>query len=147
LAKGFRTEPIRRSHFVGSVTAISEDQSVITVKLCTGTVFDVPTSTLKNLTHLGTVTYDNERCGLASAEIDISTDTGLVIQQMALEIIRLCQLSQTGLERALQLGSTERSSLARVDKPSGEESEPKMSPNDSTLPKQTFKVPFARGRR
>jgi hypothetical protein len=40
---------------------------------------------LKNTTYLGAVSHENESWGLAAGDIDVSTDGGMLIQQMAHE--------------------------------------------------------------
>src|SRR5437764_1184215 len=88
LAAGITTGQVRAPNFVTSVVSISKDRSSVKVKLCTGSLMDVPVSILKNVTHLGTVTNEEECLGIASGEIDVSTDIGKLIQTMAREIHR-----------------------------------------------------------
>jgi len=92
LTKGMKAEPVRNSRFTGSVVAVSDDHSRIRVRLCTGSFLDVPTSVLKNLRHLGTTGQNGEQLGLVVGDLDTSTDAGVLIHQMGLEITRLSQL-------------------------------------------------------
>ena len=144
ISSEIHAKPVRNPWFTGSVTSISDDRSTIRVKLCTGANLDVPRSLLKNLTHLGTASYDNERCGLASGEIDVSTDAGILFQQMAQEITRLCRLLQTTRERLFpgQGGEIAGSVASHVEKTSGEGIKSKLDPSDTPLPQQTMKMAF-----
>ena len=92
LRTGMKAEPVRNSRFTGSVVAVSDDHSRIRVRFCTGSFLDVPTSVLKNLRHLGTAGQNGEHLGLVVGDIDTSSDAGVLIQQMGLEITRLSQL-------------------------------------------------------
>ena len=56
LATALATAKSRPASFMASVVSISEDQSIAKVKLCTGAIFDVPVSILKDVIHLGTMT-------------------------------------------------------------------------------------------
>jgi hypothetical protein len=139
-ARDVHTSHVNRSRFAASVASVSDDHSNIRVKLCTGAFLDVPTSLLKNTTYLGAASQENESWGLASGDIDVSTDAGMLIQQMAHEINRLCRLLQTKRER---LEATETNSLsARAEQPSGEDVRPKLDPSDIPLPPQSFKLNF-----
>ena len=89
IATGISTEQARQPVFAASVVSIAPDRSMAKVKLCTGSVLDVPMSLLKKVTHRGTATSGEESLGLASAEIDVSTDVGMLVQQMAREVERL----------------------------------------------------------
>ena len=72
--------------FGALLLTVSEDRSAATVKLCTGSVLDVPTSILKNVSHRGTLTVGDQRCGLVAAEIDESTALGAFVRQLATEV-------------------------------------------------------------
>jgi hypothetical protein len=80
--------------FTLQVNSVSADDNHFKVQLCTGTVMDVPASIVKEVISLGTVECPGGvRKGLASGEVDTSTDAGKVINQMAIEIERLaCKL-------------------------------------------------------
>jgi len=129
--------------FVASVTSVSNDRSTIRIKLCTGAFLDVPTAVLKNPIYLGTASHQNERWGLGSGEIDVSTGTGMLIQQMAHEITRLCRLSHSSRERSSRVQGTETNSLsAQTEQPPGEKKKSKLPPFDTELPPQSIKLSF-----
>ena len=107
IATGISTEQARQPVFAASVVSIAPDRSMAKVKLCTGSVLDVPMSLLKKVTHRGTATSGEESLGLASAEIDVSTDVGMLVQQMAREVERLSRALQTAKERLRIAQSTE----------------------------------------
>jgi hypothetical protein len=139
MSAGFQPKLVRRSQFMTSVVSIAEDHSSAKVKLCTGAVIDVPTSILKNVTYLGTVTNDNECLGLASAEIDVSTEVGMLIHKMAQEldhVSRRLQVTQEGLAR-LQGAGTAKSEEVAATGP-----RPRIRPSDNVLPAIAVKIPF-----
>lgn len=143
LGAGFSSKAVRRSQFVTSVLSITEDHSSAKVKLCTGAVIDVPTSILKNVTYLGTVTNDNECLGLASAEIDVSTDVGMLIHQMAQELNRVSrslQVTQEGLARLQDAGINKGSAQSEEVAAAGPRT--RVTPSDSVLPSIAVKIPF-----
>jgi len=135
------------SRFGASVVSISHDNSTVRVKLCTGAFLDVPTSLLKNVTFSGTANYESKRLGLGSAEIDLSTDAGMLIWQMAHEINRLCRLLKITEGKFSHLQqkeiSKEISNLpTRVHQPSGGEITRPINPSDVILSPQSFKLVF-----
>lgn len=143
LGAGFSSKAVRRSQFVTSVLSITEDHSSAKVKLCTGAVIDVPTSILKNVTYLGTVTNDNECLGLASAEIDVSTDVGMLIHQMAQELNRVSrslQVTQEGLARLQDAGINKGSAQSEEVAAAGPRT--RVTPSDNVLPSIAVKIPF-----
>ena len=143
LSAGFKSKAVRRSQFVTSVLSIAEDHSSAKVKLCTGGVIDVPTSILRNVTYLGTVTNDNECMGITSAEIDVSTGVGMLIHQMAQELSRLSrslQLNEEGLARLQGLGINSISARSEEIPASG--SKTHVTPSDTVLPITVVKIPF-----
>ncbi len=144
LAKAIKIQQVCAPIFVTSVLSISEDHSSAKVKLCTGSIIDVPKSVLKNVTYLGTVTCGDETRGIASGEIDISTDVGKLIQQMANEIIRLSGTVKSSQEALRRLQNT---TTGQVSSLSEEESQavrlkPKQTPFDTVLPGTVIKIPF-----
>src|SRR5918912_259945 len=143
LATEIQTQPLHRSRFAASVVSISDDYSCVKVKLCTGSIIDVPVSLLKNVTYLGTASNENERRGIASGEIDISTDAGMLIQQMAHEITRLSGSLQTAHEQLLRFqGADTNKTLVQTEQVPATESKKRMSPFDIPLPYSVIKLPF-----
>lgn len=143
LSAGFKSKAVRRLQFVTSVLSIAKDHSSAKVKLCTGAVIDVPTSILKNVTYLGTVTNGNECLGLASAEIDVSRDVGMLIHQMAQELNRVSrslQVTQEGLARLQGAGINKISAQSEELAVTG--SKTHVTPSDTVLPSTVVKIPF-----
>jgi hypothetical protein len=139
--KGIKTETARRSLFVTSVMSISEDRSRAKVKLCTGRVLDVPTSLLTNVTDLGTVADEERRWGVAAGEIDVSTDAGALIQQMALEITRLSRSLRTAQGRLQRLQNTDTTkSVPKVGDVSAVLSKTTAGPLDIVRPETAVKI-------
>ena len=99
VVKGVNRKVSHRSDLVAAILSVSEDRSWLKVKLCTGRVIDVPVSVLKNVVPLGTAKSDDESFGIASGEIDVSTDAGKLIRQMADEVIRMSRLLETAHHR------------------------------------------------
>jgi hypothetical protein len=131
------------SRFGASVVSISHDNSTVKVKLCTGAFLDVPTSLLKNVTFSGTANYESKRLGLGSAEIDVSTDAGMMIWQMADEINRLGRLLKITEGKFSHLQQKEITNLpTRVHQPSGGEITRTINPSDVILPPESFKLVF-----
>jgi hypothetical protein len=122
----------RRRSFTTSVMSISEDHSSVKVKLCTGGVIDVPISIVKNVTHLGTVTTGDECRSIASGEIDVSTDVGKLIQQMADEINGLSR----SLEAARRLQGTDVNRISSAaEKSAIVRLKTDIAPSDTVLPR------------
>jgi hypothetical protein len=143
LATGLKTEQARLPRWVASVVAIAEDHTSAKVKLCTGGLIDVPISILRKVTHLGTVTSWDECLGIASAEIDVSTDVGVLIQQMALEIYRLSrsfEAARGGLQR-LQ-GTDINNVSAPFEKTPVARPKSDVAPSDTVLPQEFPKIQF-----
>jgi hypothetical protein len=116
VVRAAKTKSARPSKFVISVLSVSDDRSRVKVKLCTGRVIDVPMSILKNVTFLGTASSGDESSGIAAGELDLSTDVGILIQQMAHEITHLSRSLQTAQEGLLRSHATDVSkSLARAE--------------------------------
>ena len=142
LAWGLRRAPRGQSQFTMPVTAMSEDGSSATVKLCTGGTLDIPTSLLKNVTYLGRVQNGDERLVIASGEVDVSTEAGRLLQQAAKEIGRLSvslQASQNRLRRLLQAGN---GTLAQSDEVPPSAVPIEVVPFDRTLPTASVKLQF-----
>lgn len=72
--------------FGGLLLTVSDDSATATVRLCTGSILDVPTFILKNVVHRGTLTVGGKRCGLVAAEIDESTALGRFARQLSTEV-------------------------------------------------------------
>lgn len=143
LSAGFKSRATGRSQFVTAVLSLSDDHSSAKVKLCTGSVIDVPTSILKNVTYLGTVTNDGESLGIASAEIDVSTDVGLLIYQMAQELSRVSRsllATQEGLARLQSSGINKL--LDQSDTLPVTRFKRQLTPSDTVLPSTAVKIPF-----
>lgn len=141
IATGISTEQARPPVFAASVVSIAADRSMAKVKLCTGSVLDVPMSLLKRVTHRGTVTSGDESLGLASAEIDVSTDVGVFVQQMAREVERLSRALQAAKER-LRIAQGAQTNDAPI--PAGDASASATSaiPFDIVLPPTAVKITF-----
>jgi hypothetical protein len=142
LAAGITTGQVRAPNFVTSVVSISKDRSSVKVRLCTGSLMDVPVSILKNVTHLGTVTNGEECLGIASGEIDVSTDIGKLIQKMAREIHRLSnslEAAQEGLRRSVVTDTTK--FAASSEETATAKARAKIIPFDTVLPLKIVKLP------
>jgi hypothetical protein len=59
--------------FVASVTSVSDDRSSIRIKLCTEAFSMCRQLSSRIPIYLGTASHQNERWGLGSGEIDVST--------------------------------------------------------------------------
>src|ERR1700687_233487 len=143
IAAGIKREQARPAVFVASVVSIAEDHSSTKVKLCTGCILDVPMSILKKVTHRGTVRSGDECLGIASGEIDVSTDVGVLIQQRAHEIDRLShalQASKEGLRHA------QGADINNISTPSDETpiagTRTSATPFDIVMPPTAVKVTF-----
>ncbi len=105
---------------------------------------DIPMSILKNVKALGTAKTEEESFEIASGEIDVSNDAGMLIQQMAHEIIRLSRSLQTAQERYLQAQNPHvQKTVAQVDYAQAHRSTKKVSPFDTVLPEAIVKIPFS----
>jgi len=142
VVKGVNTKLARRSEFVTSVISVADDRSRVKVKLCTGKVIDVPMSILKNVRYLGSAKTEEDSFEIASGEIDISTDTGILIQQMAHEITRLSRSLHASQERFLLLQNPEKNKAAQIDHAEAPKSAKRVAPFDTTLPETIVKIPF-----
>jgi hypothetical protein len=92
LAKRLQTKPNRRANFAASILSISDDHTHLRAKLCTGSVLEVPVSLLKNIVHLGSADSESDHLEIVSADIDVSSDGGMLTMQLAHEIARLASL-------------------------------------------------------
>jgi hypothetical protein len=143
LATHTKIDRVRRSRFASSVVSISDDHSTIRARLCTGKVIDVPASILKNVEYLGTMTNDEDRCGIVSGEIDVSTDVGRFIQQMAHEIMRLSGSALSADERlSRSQGTSEYTAVAPTGEVLQGELKEQFVPFDRPLPFGVIKLPF-----
>jgi hypothetical protein len=138
VVKGVNRKVSRRSELVAAILSVSEDRSSLKVKLCTGRVIDVPVSILKNIVPLGTAKSDDESFGIASGEIDESTDAGKLIRQMADEVIRMSRLLETAhhrlrLREAGITGAHNGTNTSQITRPS----------SDTVLPETIIKIPFS----
>ncbi len=141
LATGITTKQGPAPHFVASVVSVSEDRSSVKLKLCTGSLVDVPTSILKNLVYLGTVTTGDDCLGVASGEIDASTDSGRLIQKLAREIQRLSNALTVAQEGLRRFGATDvPTTLAASEEASSATARLRVAPFDITLPSQIIKL-------
>jgi hypothetical protein len=141
LSKGIGSKKAAASPFVASVLSVSEDKSRLRVRLCTGRAIDVPVSILKNMSALGTVSTEDESFGVASGEIDISTDSGRLIQQLADEISRLSSLLDIARQR-LRAPSASTAASAAVQADQGNRPAT-IQLSDTVLPATIVKIPFS----
>jgi hypothetical protein len=143
VVKAAKTKSSRPSKFVTSVLSVSDDRSRVKVKLCTGRVIDVPMSILKNVTFLGTASSGDESWGIAAGELDLSTDVGILIQQMAHEIIHLSRSLQTAQEGLLRSHATDANKpLVRAEESPATTPKTAETPFDNVLPEQIVKIPI-----
>lgn len=93
---------------------------------------------------LGTVEDDKGRRGIAVGEFDVSTDAGILLQQMAHEITRLSRslhITQDRLRRPQ--GPDMNRTLAQVEEVATVKSNTSVAPLDTVLPEIAVKVPFS----
>lgn len=143
VVKGVNSKVSRQSELVAAILSVSEDRSWLKVKLCTGRVIDVPVSVLKNIVPLGTAKTEDESFGIASGEIDVSTDAGKLIRQMADEVIRMSRLLETAHHRLRlqEAGITANHTGARESQITGPLAT--LASSDTVLPETIIKIPFS----
>jgi hypothetical protein len=142
VVKAAKTKSARPSKFVTSVLSVSDDRSRVKVKLCTGRVIDVPISILKNVTFLGTASSGDESWAMAAGELDLSTDVGTLIQQMAHEITRLSRSLQTAQGLLRSHATDTNKPLAHAEESQATNPKTAMTPFDKVLPEQIVKIPI-----
>jgi hypothetical protein len=141
LSKGIGNRTSRTPTFMASVLSVSDDKSRLRVRLCTGRVIEVPVSILKNISALGTVSTDDESFGLTSGEIDVSTEPGELIQQLAEEISRLSRLLDIAHQRLRpSTSSPTGSSAAAADQV---QTPATIKSSDIVQPATIVKIPFS----
>ncbi len=143
VVKGVNRKVSHRSDLVAAILSVSEDRSWLKVKLCTGRVIDVPVSVLKNVVPLGTAKSDDESFGIASGEIDVSTDAGKLIRQMADEVLRMSRLLETAhhrlrLHEAGITAGQNGANSSQLNRPSVT-----LASFDTVLPETIIKIPFS----
>jgi hypothetical protein len=143
VVKGVNRKVSHRSEVVAAILSVSDDRSWLRVKLCTGRVIDVPVSVLKNIVPLGTAKSEDESYGIASAEIDVSTDAGMLIRQMADEVLRMSRLLETAhhrlrLHEAGKTGAGAGATESQIMRPTTT-----LSSADTVLPETIIKIPFS----
>jgi hypothetical protein len=135
--KRFPSKAAHRSEFVTPVVSVSADRATVKVRLCTGSVIDVPVSVLTSMAYLGAAGTDDESLMIASGDIDVSTDSGILIQQLANEIIRLTrQIAEAKQPLSVPSGGVQLPVEADGDKVLG------IQAGDTVLPEAIIKIPF-----
>lgn len=144
LAFGLKAEKARIPGFVTSVLSVSDDHSSVKVKLCTGGIIDIPVSILKQVSDLGTVTTGDQCLGIASGEIDVSSDVGKLVWQMAHEIDRLSRALETTQDalRRVQSSEIDNKSASSQETPAVR-AKTSLTPSDTVLPLTVIKIPFS----
>ena len=145
LDNGIKAGTVLQSQFVTSVVSITEGRSHAKVKLCTGRMFDVPISLLKNVADLGSVEDDAGRRAIAVGEFDISTEAGVLLQQMAHEMTRLSHslsIARNRLRRRHDINLDTSKTLAMAEDVPAAASKITVTPFDTVLPGVSIKVVF-----
>lgn len=140
LSADMETKRTRPRAFVASVVSLSADHAMASVKLCTGSIIDVPLSVLKKVKHLGTVSTDEECLGLAVGEIDASTAVGKLIEQMARELERLSRSLDSARDGAPVTGAHVGEEPTPPEVASNANPSQTIAPFNSVLPPITVKI-------
>jgi hypothetical protein len=143
LAKRLQTKLNRRANFAASILSISDDHTHLRAKLCTGSVIEVPVSLLKNIVHLGSADSENDHLEIVSADIDVSSDGGMLAMQLAHEVARLATLLGNVREQlSVASGTGVRYSSSESVNLTQDNLVKAAVPLDTPLPYSVIKLPF-----
>jgi hypothetical protein len=141
IAVALRKERPRATQFALQIESFSENSTMARLRLCTGGRLDLPTYLAKTLVPTGHVEYGKERHALVLAELDVSTDEGKAVREIARELSRVSmklRAAQNQIRRGRSPGALPPSEQNAIP----EEAAFPPIPFDINLPVREVKVSF-----